>query len=128
MDITATTFSQNPLMQLDVHDALGFRNGVVALGQRLIDRGLVDYTASRAASHDLTVIPPEVWAEHPEPISRRDDRPITRHHLRLGGSIRRWTIDDPSGRPTPEVREIRREIDLHVQLLFTELLLSSNRL
>jgi hypothetical protein len=57
--------ASNPLKTFRVPDPLAFREAISALGQRLVDRGLIDYAARRNALADLIAIPPEAWATRP---------------------------------------------------------------
>lgn len=53
-----------------IADLLAFRDGLIVIGSRLADRGLVDYRARRAALAGLAALPAADWAAsatHPRP-------------------------------------------------------------
>jgi TniQ len=53
-----------------VTDWLAFREGLIVLGSRLVQRGLVDYRARRAALSGLTEMPAVDWAARPSTTSK----------------------------------------------------------
>jgi hypothetical protein len=48
--------------KLAITDLLAFREGLIVTGNRLVERGLADYRARRAALADLTEMPAADWA------------------------------------------------------------------
>ncbi len=58
-----------------VADLLAFRDGIVTIGSRLAERGLVDYRARRAALADLTEVPAADWAGRPSTAGIRQGHP-----------------------------------------------------
>lgn len=59
------TANSNPAGGLLITDLLAFREGLIVLGNRLAERGLVDYRARRIALADLTELPAADWADRP---------------------------------------------------------------
>jgi hypothetical protein len=55
----------NPSGRVLIADLLAFREGLIMLGSRLAERGLVDYRARRIALADLTEMPAGDWAGRP---------------------------------------------------------------
>ena len=53
-----------------VTDWLAFREGLIVLGSRLVQRGLVDYRARRVALSGLTEMPAADWAARPSMTSK----------------------------------------------------------
>jgi hypothetical protein len=56
------TANRTAVALLRIGDLLAFREGVIVLGSRLVERGLVDYRARRIALADLTEMPAGDWA------------------------------------------------------------------
>lgn len=54
--------NSNPSGRILIADLLAFREGLIGLGSRLVERGLVDYRARRIALADLTEMPAGDWA------------------------------------------------------------------
>lgn len=59
------TDGYQPRRRLLITDLLAFRDGLIVLGSRLVERGLVDYRARRLALADLTEMPAADWAGRP---------------------------------------------------------------
>lgn len=59
------TTNRNPAEYLLIADLLAFREGLIVLGNRLIERGLIDYRARRTALAGLTELPAADWAGRP---------------------------------------------------------------
>jgi TniQ len=59
------TTNSNPSGYLLIADLLAFREGLIVLGNRLVERGLIDYRARRAALAGLTELPAGDWAGRP---------------------------------------------------------------
>lgn len=59
---------------VQIADLLAFRDGIVTLGSRLVERGLVDYRARRAALADLTELPAGDWAGRPSMTGSQRER------------------------------------------------------
>jgi hypothetical protein len=57
--------NRRPAGNLLIADLLAFREGLIMLGSRLAERGLVDYRARRAALADLAEMPAGDWAGRP---------------------------------------------------------------
>jgi hypothetical protein len=55
----------NPAGKYRIADLLAFREGLIVLGNRLIERGLCDYRGRRVALAGLTEIPAGDWADRP---------------------------------------------------------------
>jgi hypothetical protein len=55
----------NPSGRILIADLLAFREGLIGLGGRLVERGLVDYRTRRIALADLTEMPAVDWAGRP---------------------------------------------------------------
>ncbi len=62
--------------RLAITDLLAFREGLIVTGNRLVERGLADYRARRAALAELTEMPSADWAGRPgmKVKSERHDR------------------------------------------------------
>jgi hypothetical protein len=72
---------------------LAFREGLIVLGSRLVERGLVDYRARRAALADLTEMPAGDWARRPS----EKKKPERYGHGRIFAAAWVWS-DLTSGR------------------------------
>jgi len=59
------TTNSNPAGQLLIADLLAFREGLIVAGNRLVERGLIDYRARRTALAGLTELPAADWAGRP---------------------------------------------------------------
>lgn len=57
--------NSDPAGYLRIADLLTFREGLIVLGNRLVERGLVDYRARRAALAGLAGLPAADWAGRP---------------------------------------------------------------
>jgi hypothetical protein len=64
------TANSNPAGQLLIADLLAFREGLIVLGGRLAERGLIDYQVRRAALAGLTELPAGDWAGRPSANNR----------------------------------------------------------
>ena len=65
---------RKPPRNLLVTDLLAFREGLIMLGSRLVERGLVDYRARRAALTDLAEMPAGDWAGRPSATRQHRER------------------------------------------------------
>ena len=57
--------NSNPSRRILIADLLTFRESIIMLGLRLVERGLVDYRARRIALAHLTEMPAADWADRP---------------------------------------------------------------
>jgi hypothetical protein len=62
LGLESSRYMRNPGANWKVKDKLKFRQALVILAERLIDRGLIDYQARRTALGDLTRIPDADWS------------------------------------------------------------------
>jgi hypothetical protein len=65
---------RKPTGEAQVADLLTFREGIIALGSRLVERGLVDYRSRRVALADLTEMPAGDWAGRPSLTGTQRER------------------------------------------------------
>ena len=77
----------NPAYMYRIADLLVFREGLIVLGNRLVERGLVDYRTRRAALAGLTEMPADDWAGRPG----RGTKPEFRDHGRVSAAAWIWS-------------------------------------
>jgi hypothetical protein len=65
---------RKPTGEVLVVDWLAFREGILTLGSRLVERGLVDYRSRRAALADLTEMSAGDWASRPSVTGTQRER------------------------------------------------------
>jgi hypothetical protein len=77
----------DPAYMYRIADLLVFREGLIVLGSRLVERGLVDYRARRAALAGLTEMPARDWAGRPS----RGRKPDSHDHGRVSAAAWIWS-------------------------------------